>query len=120
MSEEYPLRKTDLRGIPVEEDLPPPGRPASMEYPLWKTWHKAGKTCRPRNTHRGRPASEEYPLRKVCDSSKNDTSEFPRLLGIALRNTGGIPKTYIFWLWGAPSRIIKCGLPVVEYLLRKV
>ena len=54
-------------------------------------------------------------MRKVCYSSKNDTSGFARQLGIALRNTGRIPKTYIFWLWGAPSRIIKCGLPVVEY-----
>ena len=35
--EEYPLRKTDLCGIPVEEDLPPEEyparRPASVEYP---------------------------------------------------------------------------------------
>ena len=79
--EEYPPRKTGVRGIPLEEDLPP------EEYPLRKTWHKAEMSLRPRNTHRGRSASEEYPLRKVCYSSKNDTGGFARQLGIALRNT---------------------------------
>ena len=59
--DDYPLRKTDLRGIPVVEDLvrsrnrlPPeeyPRRKTDLRgIPLWKTWHKTGTNPRLRNT----------------------------------------------------------------------
>ena len=96
------------------------GRPASVEYPSCKTWRKGIPTeeCRRlRNTHRGRSASEEYPLRKVCYSSKNDTSGFARQLVIALWNTRRISikhKLFVVALGEPPSHRIKCGIPIVE------
>ena len=70
--EEYPLRKTDLCGIPVEEDLPPEeypsrkigvrGIPIEEDRPPWNT------LVEDLAQNRNRPPPEEYPLRKVCFS----------------------------------------------------
>ena len=64
--EEYPPRKTGVRGIPAEEDLaqcrnrPPPG-----EYPPRKVGVRGMSVVADLAQCRNRPPPEEYPLRKI-------------------------------------------------------
>ena len=57
--EEYPLRKTDLCGIPVEEDLPP------EEYPSRKTGVRGIPIEEDLAQSREDLPPEEYPPRKT-------------------------------------------------------
>ena len=57
--EEYPARKTGVRGIPVEEDLPP------EEYPARKTGVRGIPVEEDLAQSRDEPPPEEYPPGKV-------------------------------------------------------
>ena len=121
--EEYPLRKTDLCGIPVEEDLPP------EEYPSRKTGVRGIPIVEDLAQSREDLPPEEYPPRKVgvrgipleegllqqqerhqrvCEAAGNSSEEYTKNI-----------QSYMFSLWGAPSRIISCGTPIEEFLVRK-
>ena len=104
--EEYPLRKTDLCGIPVEEDLPP------EEYP-------------PRKTGVGGIPLEEGLLQqqkrhqRVCEAAGNSSEEYRKnTQNLYLLALGSPIAHHQVWTTGRGIPVEE-DLPPEEYPLRK-